>query len=143
MDSDGRVMLPALFSEFFRENSGGRLILAKSILDPCLLVYPKRLWEKHYKEILLNLDIRDKAVRYYFRDFVGSATEYAPDYEGRILIPRALCEHSGIHKEVKIIGLINKIEIWSTEKYRIEGRAKKNEFKSEEAIKKLPQCLLL
>jgi MraZ protein len=113
LDYKSRTSIPKKFREQLKE--GAVLTLG---LDGCLFLYPKSEWEilaNRLKELpLTGADARALS-RYLF----SSAVEVAFDNLGRITIPDYLREHSKIQKKVIIIGVLNRVEIWADENWRL------------------------
>ncbi|SCG83202.1 Protein mraZ [Proteiniborus sp. DW1] len=113
IDSKGRLIVPAKF----REGLGDVFIITKG-LDNCLFVYPKSEWTI-LEEKLKLLPLTRKDARAFVRFFFSGATECELDKQGRILIPGNLREHCKIDKDAVIIGVSNRVEIWSKEEWEL------------------------
>lgn len=111
LDNKGRLIIPAKF----REDLGDNFIITKG-LDNCLFVYPKSEWEI-LEEKLKLLPLTSKDARAFVRFFFSGATECELDKQGRILIPSNLREHCRLEKDAVIIGVSNRVEIWSKEEW--------------------------
>ncbi len=111
LDSKGRLIVPAKF----RDDLGDIFIITKG-LDNCLFVYPKSEWII-LEEKLKLLPLTRKDARAFVRFFFSGATECELDKQGRILIPINLREHCKIDKDAVIIGVSNRVEIWSKEEW--------------------------
>lgn len=114
VDIKGRMSMPAKF----RENLGEAFYITKG-LDHCLFVFPENEW-KVFEEKLKGLPLTNKNARAFVRIFFSGATEGSFDKQGRILVPQSLREYAEMDKEVVVIGVGQRIEIWSTaqwEKY--------------------------
>ena len=111
LDSKNRIVVPAKL----REGLGDKFVITKG-LDGCLYAYPIDEWQK-FEEKLKNLPLTNKDARAFVRFFVAGATEVETDKQGRGLIPANLREYAGIEKEIVTIGALNKVEIWSKEKW--------------------------
>ncbi|ADL42010.1 MraZ protein [Caldicellulosiruptor obsidiansis OB47] len=111
VDSKGRIILPSKF----REELGERFILTKG-LDNCLFGYSLKEWAV-LEEKLKKLPLTSKEARTFLRFFFAGACECEVDKQGRILIPQNLREYAGIKKEVFIIGVMTRIEIWSEDNW--------------------------
>lgn len=109
IDSKGRVIIPSKF----RDDLGESFILTKG-LDNCLFVYPMNEW-RNLEEKLKSLPLTRKDARAFVRFFFAGATECTLDKQGRILIPANLREHCKLKSEAVIIGVSNRVEIWSKE----------------------------
>ena len=111
IDAKGRLIIPARF----RELLGEEFILTKG-LDGCLSIYPMDAWEA-FETKLRALPLTNKNARTFTRFFVAGATNCELDKQGRILVPATLREFAGLEKDVVLTGNINRIEIWSKEKW--------------------------
>ncbi|WAM34958.1 division/cell wall cluster transcriptional repressor MraZ [Caldicellulosiruptor morganii] len=114
VDNKGRVTLPSRF----REELGDRFILTKG-LDNCLFGYSLKEWAV-LEEKLKKLPLTNKEARAFLRFFFAGACECEVDRQGRILIPQNLREYASLQKEVFIIGVMTRIEIWSEENWKRE-----------------------
>jgi MraZ protein len=117
LDSKGRVALPVKF----RESLGPRFIVARG-LDKCLFVYPSDEWAQ-VMDKLKTIPINQKDSRNFTRYFLSGATEAEPDKQGRVNLPQNLREYAGLIKDVFILGVGSRIEIWdkdSWEKTKID-----------------------
>ena len=111
IDAKGRLIIPARF----RELLGEEFILTKG-LDGCLSIYPMDAWEA-FETKLRALPLTNKNARTFTRFFVAGATNCELDRLGRILVPQTLREFAGLEKEVVLTGNLDRIEIWSKEKW--------------------------
>lgn len=111
IDNKGRMIIPSKF----RGDLGEQFILTKG-LDGCLFVYSLKEW-KVLEDKLATLPLTSKDARAFVRFFFAGATECEFDKQGRIVIPSNLREYSQILKEAIIIGVSNRLEIWSKENW--------------------------
>ncbi|MBN2261032.1 MAG: division/cell wall cluster transcriptional repressor MraZ [Clostridiales bacterium] len=111
LDIKGRINIPSKF----REGLGDKFFLTKG-LDNSLFCFPDNEW-KIFEEKLKALPLTNKNARAFVRLFFAGATECSLDKQGRILIPQNLREHSKIEKEIMIIGVGTRVEIWSQEEW--------------------------
>lgn len=112
IDAKGRVSVPSKFRDILSERYDGKLVLAMDF-DQCLTAYPLEEWEK-IEEKIKGLPMMQKEVKDFMRFVFSTATECELDKQGRILIPPPLRERARINKNVVMVGIINKIEIWDT-----------------------------
>ena len=108
VDVKGRLSMPAKF----REDLGEAFYITKG-LDHCLFVFPESEWHI-FEEKLKTLPLTNKNARAFVRLFFAGASEGSFDKQGRILMPQTLRDHAEIDKEVVVIGVGERIEIWST-----------------------------
>ena len=111
IDAKGRLIIPARF----RELLGEEFILTKG-LDGCLSIYPMDAWEA-FETKLRALPLTNKNARTFTRFFVAGATNCELDRQGRILVPQTLREFAGLERGVVLTGNLDRIEIWSKEKW--------------------------
>ncbi len=116
LDNKGRITIPARF----REELGETFIATKG-LDNCLFLYPMSEW-KSVEQKLKSLPFTRGDVRAFVRFFFAGACECETDKQGRILLPAALREYAGIDREVVIIGVGNRVEVWSEQNWRDYAR---------------------
>lgn len=109
IDSKGRLIIPAKF----REHLGNTFILTRG-LDQCLFGYPIHEW-KLIEEKMKGLPLTKKDARAFTRFFFSGATECEIDKQGRINISTPLIQYAKLEKECVVIGVSNRIEIWSKE----------------------------
>lgn len=112
IDSKGRITVPANYRTLMVEEASGSLVVT---IDPearCLLLYPFPAWQI-IEEKLENLPSFQPAARRIQRLLMGHATELELDRQGRILLPKLLCDYAELDKTAMLVGQGKKIEIWS------------------------------
>ena len=110
LDVKGRIIIPSKL----REELGEQFVVTVG-LDGCLFVYPLKEWEL-FVEQLKTLPGQAQGRRLQ-RYFMSLAADCEIDKQGRFLIPAKLRELAGLDKDVVFAGVINKIELWSKEKW--------------------------
>ena len=111
IDSKGRIIIPAEF----REKLGEHFIVTRG-LDGCLFGYSLEEWEK-VEEKLQELPMAKRDARKFTRFFYSAATECKIDKQGRINLPQTLIDFAELEKTSYLIGVSNRMEIWSQEKW--------------------------
>lgn len=111
IDSKGRLIIPSKF----REDLGQEFVMTKG-LDGCLFVFPRKEWEA-FEEKLRSLPLINKNARKFSRFFLAGAATCELDRQGRVLVPGTLREFAGMDKEVVLTGMLDRIEVWSKEKW--------------------------
>ncbi len=107
LDAKGRIIMPAKF----RDNLGEGIWITRG-LDGCLFAYPNDEWER-IESKFREVPRMTKDARRFSRQFFGSAIYCDIDKQGRTLIPANLREIAGLEREVTLLGVLNRIEIWS------------------------------
>ncbi|MCI6869848.1 MAG: division/cell wall cluster transcriptional repressor MraZ [Selenomonadales bacterium] len=111
VDAKGRVIFPA----DFRAEVGETFIATKG-LDNCLFLYSNEEWELLSGK-LKALPMAKAEARAFARFFFSSARKMECDKQGRFLIPANLRQHAKLGKEAVLIGVSNRIEVWSKEEW--------------------------
>ncbi len=111
LDTKGRAIVPSKF----REELGEKFIITKG-LDDCLFGYSLPEFEGIAQK-LRQLPFTDTDVRAFVRFFFAGAAECEMDKQGRILIPQNLRDYAGLDKDICIIGVSTRIEIWDKDKW--------------------------
>lgn len=118
LDSKGRLSIPSKFRDVLADHQEDVLILTN--FDSCLLGFTQEEWqlleEKIRGQSMFSTMLRQD-MRAFVRYFFSGATECPLDKQGRILIPPSLREFAGFEKEVVLLGLANRIEIWSRKRW--------------------------
>lgn len=111
IDTKGRLIIPAKF----RDDLGSAFVVTKG-LDNCLFCYPLNEW-KNLEQKLKALPFTKADARAFVRFFFSGATECELDKQGRILLPVNLREYAALDKDVVLIGVSTRVEIWSRERW--------------------------
>ncbi len=106
VDNKGRLIVPAKF----REQLGEGFVVTKG-MDHCLWLFAAPEWQKLVDKIQA-LPVTSTNGRNVSRFFLAGATECEVDKQGRILIPAPLRKHANLDKDVALVGVGNRIEIW-------------------------------
>ncbi len=109
IDEKGRLIIPARFRELLGEN-----FIITFGLDVCLFVYPQEEW-KDLSEKLKLLPLGQKDARAFKRILFSRANAGVLDTQGRMVIMKYLRDYARIEREVMVIGVQDRIEIWSKE----------------------------
>jgi len=115
IDRKGRLILPARFREVAKANFIEKFFITRG-LDQCLFMFSEEEW-KIQEQKFKSLSFTKQQVRTFNRLYFSGAQEIIPDKQGRILIPSYLKEFAQIKKEVVIVGVANRIEVWAKDKW--------------------------
>lgn len=111
VDTKGRLIIPAKF----REQLGTQFIVTRG-MDGCLFGYPMDEWQT-LENKLKELPLTKKDARSFVRFFYSAATECEFDKQGRINLPGTLRSHAGLEKKCVVVGVSDRIEIWSEDRW--------------------------
>jgi len=123
VDQKGRIAIPAKFREILSASQEDRLIITN--FDSCLWAYPVSAWQELEKKIS-KLPQFLPEVKSLQRVFISAACECNLDKQGRFILPISLKEYAQIEKDVMIIGMTQRIEIWAKKRWE-EAFAKAQE----------------
>ena len=121
LDAKGRVNIPAKMRKSLDPSSDSTFVATRSS-DACVVLYPATVW-KQVEAKLLALNKGKALNRHFTRNFVRHAEALQFDHQGRIALPQGLTEFAGIEKNVEIVGMIDRIELWNPDSLKeIESR---------------------
>ena len=112
IDAKGRMIIPSKFRELLGEGS-----VMTFGLDGCLFLLPKDVWDE-MEEKLMKLPLSDRRSRKLSRLFLSNAQDCEFDRQGRIILTQNLKELAGLSKDVVLIGVGDRIEIWDKERWK-------------------------
>jgi len=110
IDEKGRIIIPSKL----REVLTGKIFVTYG-LEQCIFLFPVDEWTRFCQTIRDYPFFMGEEVRDVQRWFIGGAVECTIDTQGRVLLPENLLKYANIDKEVVILGLINRVEIWAKE----------------------------
>lgn len=116
IDRKGRLILPAKFRESAKANFIEKFFITRG-LDGCLFMFSEEEWHSQ-EQRFKNLPITKQQARTFNRLYFSGAVEIVADKQGRILIPQFLKDFSGIKRDVMIVGVSNRIEIWARDRWQ-------------------------
>lgn len=117
IDSKGRTSVPSKFREILATNYDERLIITN--FDGCLWCYPVAEWQIIENKVAALPQFREE-VKALQRVFISAATECPIDKQGRIVIPPTLRDYAGLGKNIILVGMTRRIEIWASDSWKTE-----------------------
>ncbi|MDO5727662.1 MAG: division/cell wall cluster transcriptional repressor MraZ [Bowdeniella nasicola] len=122
LDDKGRLILPAKY----RDQLTAGLVLTRG-QERCLYMFPMREFEAIHEQ-LRSAPLTSKQARQYLRVFLSGATDEQPDKQGRITIPANLREYAGLGRELAVIGMGTRVEIWDLQTWNTYLAAQEAEY---------------
>jgi len=113
IDKKGRIFIPAKF----REDLIKGVVISKGFDEKCLFLFSKENWKRLEEKIMSN-KVAERSIQSFSRWFFSSASEEAIDQQGRTRIPQTLIKYAGLEKEIVMVGVSDRAEIWSSEKWK-------------------------
>ena len=133
IDRKSRLILPAKFREASKANFIEKFFITRG-LDKCLFMFSEEEWRAQESK-LKAIPFAKQEARTFNRLYFSGAIEIIPDRQGRILLPQYLKDFAEIKKDVIIVGVSNRIEIWAKEKWQAFYGSSRSSF--EEIAEKL------
>ena len=114
VDPKGRLSIPAKFREALADGHGDKVVIVPR--GDALEVHPLKLWHAIEERVnaLPRFDPDRRKIQYAY---ISLAQDVTLDPQGRIQIPAGYRERVGLVKDVLIIGLTEKFEVWDTERW--------------------------
>ena len=110
IDLKGRVSIPASFRDELRQVYESEGLVVTRYKNG-LVAYPPSHWEEICANVLAMSPGPQREAN--LRNRIAPAKECSFNAQGRIQLPQSLREHAGLDKDVVVIGMFEKIEIWS------------------------------
>ncbi|MDQ3534875.1 MAG: division/cell wall cluster transcriptional repressor MraZ [Bacteroidota bacterium] len=115
IDAKGRLVLPAKFKASLPEASGNELMVRRGF-EPCLVLYPMVEYKKIFSRIA-GLNEFNEEFRSLQRNFFRGNTPVELDNLGRFLVPKPMIKYAQLEKDVIMVGMGNRIEVWNADRY--------------------------
>ena len=112
IDPKGRIVLPSRF----RDDLAKGCYITKG-QDRCLFIFTPQQWGLEVDRIR-SLPRTDRRLRNYSRVFFAGATDQRLDKQGRVQIPANLRDYAGLEKEVFVVGVGERVEIWNADTWQ-------------------------
>ncbi len=110
VDAKGRIVLPAKF----REELGDSFYIARGFGNACIQAMSREQFDAVSAKIMALPADKAMALQY---TFTATAVEVSPNASGRVMLPQTLREFAGIEGDALVIGMTNRIEIWSAQRF--------------------------
>lgn len=128
VDDKGRVNLPAKLRKYVSPEVNDTFVITRGF-ERCLFVYPIDEWNK-LEQNLRNLSSYNQDHRRFVRALLELASESQLDAQGRLSIPQELREYASIRSEVRVIGTLDKIELWDPAVYEEYKQAQPDSYET-------------
>jgi MraZ protein len=116
IDRKGRLILPSKFREVAKANFIEKFFVTRG-LDKCLFMFSEEEWRSQETKFK-SMPFTKQESRIFNRIYFSGAVDVVPDRQGRILLPQFQKDYAQIKKEVVIVGVSNRIEIWGAESWK-------------------------
>lgn len=109
LDAKGRLFIPAKL----REQLGDSFVVTQG-LDECLFLYPQKAWDELEQKIRQLPMSKSRGLQ---RFFLSSAADVTVDRQGRIVIPTTLRNYANLERDVVVIGVGERAELWDARRW--------------------------
>ena len=116
IDRKGRLILPAKFRETAKNQFVDKFFVTRG-LDKCLFMFSEEEWRSQENKFK-TMSFTKQQSRTFNRLLFSGACELVFDKQGRVLLPQYLKDFAEIKRDVIIVGVSNRIEIWAKDKWR-------------------------
>lgn len=127
IDPKGRIIIPARFRKVLKADDEYGVVI--SIKDGCIYAYTFDEWKNLEQKIRAA---KSAIMEKFKRFFLGNACPLKCDKQDRILIPQSLRTYADIDKEIVLVGVLDRFEIWAREKWDQENLKMEQELEKEE-----------
>lgn len=111
IDRKGRLILPARFRDICKEQGIEKFFITRG-LDKCIFMFTEEEWRSQEQKFK-TMPFTKQESRNFNRLFFSGAADVAPDRQGRFIMPQYLKDYASIKRDVIIVGISNRIEIWN------------------------------
>jgi MraZ protein len=111
LDDKGRIILPAKF----RDELAGGMVMTRG-QENCIYVFSTREFETVHEKIR-QAPVTSKQARDYQRVFLSGASAETPDKQNRVTIPAPLRSYAGLDRDLVVIGVGSRAEIWDAQSW--------------------------
>ena len=116
IDRKGRLIIPSHFRQVMKERYVERFVITRG-LDRCLFLFPEDEWRAQENRFRA-LSFTKQEARHFNRFYFSGAVELTCDKQGRVLIPGYLKEFAGVKRDIVLVGVSNRIEIWDKDEWK-------------------------
>ncbi len=128
MDAKNRVFVPKRFQKALgRDEDGNVVAFLTRGLDGCLFLFSEAGFERALERLDTQPFTGPKQRRMQ-RLFFSNTTRVQLDASGRLLIPEKLRKQAELGKELVMVGVVNRAEIWPKERWESLEAEMEGEF---------------
>lgn len=115
LDSKGRLVLPSRIKAQLPSGEGNELVIRRGF-EPCLIIYPMVEFKKVFSKIS-GLSEFNEEYRKLQRNFFSGTATVELDSNGRFVIPKNMLGYAQLEKDLILVGMGNKVEVWNPSIY--------------------------
>ena len=123
LDAKGRLVLPArIKAQLPADGTEANELVIRRGFEQCFIIYPMVEFKKVFSKIS-GLSEFNEEYRKLQRNFFSGTATVELDNNGRFVVPKSMLTYAGIDKDVILVGMGNKVEVWNPtvyEKHQIQ-----------------------
>ncbi|RTL13378.1 MAG: transcriptional regulator MraZ [Neisseriaceae bacterium] len=119
LDPKNRLAIPAKYRDILQAQDNGKVVITLESAQ-CLLIYPEAEWEQVRAKVQNLPNSVHPLVKSYQRLVLGHAESIELDKAGRVLLPATLKNMAGLDRELVLVGMGNRFELWDKTKWTLE-----------------------
>ena len=127
IDAKGRFVMPSAFLEQAESDGVRTFVIKKDIYEKCLILYTQSSWRERVEAVKARLNPFNRQHNSFLREFFKDTAEAVLDSNNRLLVPKRLADAVSLEKDIIVIGLGDKIELWSEQVFN-DSRVSPQEF---------------
>lgn len=116
IDSKCRLKFPAKMQKSVPQEANNTFVVTRG-LEKSIFIYPSNIWQQKYEVQFLELNQFEHDNRFALREMLEWSEDVSFDTQQRLTLPKELVEYAGIEGKVKLIGMLDHIELWNPEEY--------------------------
>jgi len=124
LDNKGRLFIPSKFRDNLEKN---KVVLSKGFDEKCLFIYSALGWEEIVKK-MNSLPLTQTKMQQFSRWIFKSAHEEDVDSQGRIKIDKELIDFAELGKDIVLVGVSARAEVWSKKLWEEYSMRAEKEF---------------
>lgn len=136
IDPKGRIIIPSRFRYVIKASGINRIMITR--MDQGLFAYTRDQWGK-LEDKILHLPEKSESMRRFQRFFIGGAHDCKCDSQGRVLIPPILKQYAGLEKEIVLVGVLDRFEIWSRKAWDQENEMMEKDLADDQVRHEIAQ----
>ena len=136
IDAKGRIIIPSRFRDVIRANGADSVMLSR--IDNCVVGYTLEKWRELETEMMAKAK-PSAGMRRFRRIFIGAAYECSCDKQDRILIPPSLRDYAQLGKDIVLVGVLERFEIWSRENWDKEILSLDEDMQNEDVRREIDE----
>ncbi len=127
IDSKGRFRLPSDLLEQLEQEEGFKFVVSRGY-EEYINLYPENVWDEILDEYEKGLDPFDPDDTRTLRKIYAGSKRVETDSSSRISLPVFLQEYALLNKDIVLLCMSNRVEIWSQEQFDKNNKLTPSEF---------------